>query len=134
MLHWSEKEEENCSMYVCVPSRVSLQCDGLYVACRAPLSIGFSCREFWSDFAFPSLGDLPNPRIEPVSPALESLYRSHHLRIPLFNTYKPLKINREGLGMVEDWWALDYFWSLTSGPVKTTFVKQGQFYMVLFSI
>ena len=96
MPNWLEKEEENCS-YMCVCSVVSLQCHGLYVACQAPLSIGFSRQEYWRDFPFPPLGDLPDPRIEPVSPALDYLYHSHHQRIPLFNPYKPLKINREGL-------------------------------------
>ena len=42
------------------------------VAHQAPLSIGFPRRGYWSGFPFPSPGDLPNPRIEPMSPALES--------------------------------------------------------------
>ena len=40
------------------------------VACQAPLSMGFSRQENWSGLSFPSPGDLPNPEIEPVSPAL----------------------------------------------------------------
>ena len=40
------------------------------VARQAPLSIGFSRQEYWSELPFPSPGDLPNPRIEPGSPAL----------------------------------------------------------------
>ena len=39
------------------------------VACQAPLSMGFSRKECWSGFPFPPPGDLPNPGIEPVSPA-----------------------------------------------------------------
>ena len=39
------------------------------VARQAPLSMGFS-RQCWSGLLFPSPGDLPNPGIEPVSPAL----------------------------------------------------------------
>ena len=39
------------------------------VACQAPLSIEFSRNEYWSGLPFPSPGDLPNPRIEPISPA-----------------------------------------------------------------
>ena len=31
------------------------------------LSIGFSRQEYWSGLACPPPGDLPNPRIEPVS-------------------------------------------------------------------
>ena len=41
------------------------------VACQAPLSMEFSWQEYWSGLPFPSLGDLPNPGIKPVSPALQ---------------------------------------------------------------
>ena len=41
------------------------------VARQAPLSIGFSRQEYWTGLPFPSPGDLPNPGIEPTSPALE---------------------------------------------------------------
>ena len=50
----------------------SLQPRGRYVACHAPLSMGFSGKEYWSEFPFPSLGDLPNLGIEPGSLALQS--------------------------------------------------------------
>jgi len=39
------------------------------VACQAPLSMEFSRQEYWSGLLFPSLGHLPHPGIEPVSPA-----------------------------------------------------------------
>ena len=39
------------------------------VACQAPLSLGFPRQEYWSELPFHSLGDLPDPGIEPVSPA-----------------------------------------------------------------
>ena len=39
------------------------------VACQAPLSLGFFRKECWSRLPFPPPGDLPNPGIEPVSPA-----------------------------------------------------------------
>ena len=42
------------------------------VACQAPLSMRFSRQEYWSGLAFPSPGDLPDPGIEPGSPALEA--------------------------------------------------------------
>ena len=32
-----------------------------YIACQAPLSIGFSRQEYWSGLPFPSPGDLPDP-------------------------------------------------------------------------
>ena len=42
------------------------------VAHQAPLSMGFSRQEYWSGLPFPSPGDLPNPGIEPRSPALQA--------------------------------------------------------------
>ena len=49
------------------------------VAHQPPLSVGLSQQEYWSLLPFPSLGDLPDPRIEPTSPALQtdSLLLSH---------------------------------------------------------
>ena len=38
---------------------------------QAPLSVEFSRGEYWSRLPFPSLGDLPDPGIEPWSPALQ---------------------------------------------------------------
>ena len=40
------------------------------VARQAPLSMGFPRQEYWSGLLFPSPGDLPNPGIKPLSPAL----------------------------------------------------------------
>ena len=37
------------------------------VAQQAPLSMGFSRREYWSWLPFPSPRDFPNPGIEPIS-------------------------------------------------------------------
>ena len=42
------------------------------VACQAPLSMGFSRQEYWSGLPLPSPGDLPDPGIEPGSPALQT--------------------------------------------------------------
>ena len=39
------------------------------LACQAPLPIGFPRQEYRSELPFPSPGDLPNPGIEPTSPA-----------------------------------------------------------------
>ena len=35
-------------------------------------SMGFSRQEYWSGLPFPSPGDLPNPGVEPGSPALQT--------------------------------------------------------------
>ena len=40
------------------------------VAYHAPPSMGFSRQEYWSELPYPSPGDLPDPGIEPWSPAL----------------------------------------------------------------
>ena len=42
------------------------------VACQAPLSMRFSRQEYWSGLPFPSPVDLPDPGIEPWSPALQA--------------------------------------------------------------
>ena len=42
------------------------------IARQAPLSMGFSQKEYWSGLPFPLPGDLPNPGIQPASPALEA--------------------------------------------------------------
>ena len=47
-------------------------CDPWIVACQAPLSMGFSRQEYWSGQPFLSPGDLPDPRIDPGSPALQA--------------------------------------------------------------
>ena len=39
---------------------------------QAPLSMGFPRQEYWSGLPFPSPGDLPDPGIEPRSPALQA--------------------------------------------------------------
>ena len=39
---------------------------------QAPLSMGFSRQEHWSGLPCPSLGDLPEPGVEPRSPALQA--------------------------------------------------------------
>ena len=42
------------------------------VAYQAPPSMGFSRQEYWSGLPLPSPGDLPNPGIEPMSPAFQA--------------------------------------------------------------
>ena len=44
------------------------------VARQVPLSMGFPRQEYWSGSPFPSAGDLPDPGIKPISPALQVLY------------------------------------------------------------
>ena len=42
------------------------------VARQAPLSVEFSRQRYWSGLPFPSLGNLPDPGIEPRSPTLQA--------------------------------------------------------------
>ena len=55
----------------------SLSCVRLFVtpwtsARQAHPSMGFSRQEYWSGLPYPSPGDLPDPGIEPRSPALRA--------------------------------------------------------------
>ena len=59
-------------------SHVQLFATPWTVAYQAPPSMGFSRQEYWSGLLFPSPGDLPNPGIEPGSPALQT----HALLLP----------------------------------------------------
>ena len=47
-------------------------CNPMTVARQAPLSMEFSKQDYWSGLPFPSQGDLPDPGIEPESPALQA--------------------------------------------------------------
>ena len=53
-------------------SRIQLFVAPWTIARQASLSRGFSKQEYWSGLPFPSPGDLPNPGIEPESPALQA--------------------------------------------------------------
>ena len=53
-------------------SHVQLFATPWTVAYHASLSMGFSRQEYWIEFPFPSLGDLPDSGIEPGSPALQA--------------------------------------------------------------
>ena len=51
----------------------SLSCVQLFesqwsLACQAPLPMEFSRQEYWSGLPFPSPGDPPDARMEPMSP------------------------------------------------------------------
>ena len=71
------------------------------VAHEAPLSMGFSRQEIWSRFPCPPPGDLPDPGIEPESPALAGGFcitsptweaSSHYNDITHCNTSRPKSI------------------------------------------
>ena len=62
-----KKKEVKVKLLSCV----SLFATPGYVACQAPPSMVFSRQEYWSGLPFPPPGDLPDPGIEPGSPALQ---------------------------------------------------------------
>ena len=68
-------------MYVLGHFSLVPQCASLWtVACQAPLSMGFSRKEYWSGLPSPPPKDLPNPGIEPMSllfPALAGRFRNN---------------------------------------------------------
>ena len=70
---------------MCMLSCVQLFAIQWTVAYEAPLSMGFSRQENWSEWSFLSLGDLPNLEIEPTSPV------SHALVGRFFTTEPPGK-------------------------------------------
>ena len=53
-------------------SRVQLFATPWTVAHQTPPSMRFSRQEYWSGFPFPSPVDLPDPGIEPRSPAFQA--------------------------------------------------------------
>ena len=58
---------------------------------QAPLSMEFSRQEYWSGLPFSSPGDLPNPGIEPESPALAGRFFTTELprkSIEIMNIFK----------------------------------------------
>ena len=57
-------------MCCAVLSHVRLLAIPWAVALQAPLPMEFSRQEHWSRLVFPPPGDITNPRIEPMSPAL----------------------------------------------------------------
>ena len=60
-------------------SRVQLFATPWALTYQALLSMGFSRQEYWSEWPFPSPGDLPDPEIEPGSPhCRQALYHLSH--------------------------------------------------------
>ena len=48
---------------------------------QAPLSMEFFRQEYWSGLPFPLPGDLPDPGIEPTSPALAGRFFTSELPV-----------------------------------------------------
>ena len=92
------------------------------VAFQAPLSMGFSRQQYWSGLPFPSPGDLPDPGIEPRSPALQadSLPLSYE---GSWNNSSKCKVSH----FTFFWWRQHPgFWPLQSNPYKEAYVKSSK--------
>ena len=83
-------------------SRVQLFDTPWTVARQAPLSMGFSRQEYWSGLLFPAPGDLPDPGIEPRSPALTGRFFITLLPGKPDPTSAPLKTGTEGNSVCRD--------------------------------
>ena len=69
-IHATERYTKDILNKVKSLSRVGLFATPWAVASQVPPFMGFSRQDDWSGSPFPSPGDLPNPGIEPRSPAL----------------------------------------------------------------
>ena len=122
--HWAQ-------VYACVLSRFS--CERLFatlwsVICQAPLSMGFSRQESWRGVPFPSPGDLPDPGIEPRSPALQADSLLSELTRTILVGVKKKGLERD-LGRMVFLMKLKccsaFFWSLFAQPPCFLLVADG---------
>ena len=88
------------------------------VAHQAPLSMGFSKQEYWRGLPFSSPGDLPNPVIEPASPALAGRF---FFFLPLSYQEAPkMSLNSESCPGVSDSLQLHGLYSPWNSPGQNT--------------
>ena len=66
------RDSFKCACVLSCFSHVQLFVTLWTVALQAPLSLGCSRQEYWSGLSFSSPGDLPDPEMEPGSPALQA--------------------------------------------------------------
>ena len=69
-------------MCVCVFSVMSDSLTPQTIPCQAPLSMGFSRQEYWSELPFIPPGALPHPETEPVSLAFPALAGGFFITAP----------------------------------------------------
>jgi len=74
-------------------SRVRLFVTSWTVVHQASLCVGYSRQEYWSGLPFPSPEDLPNPGIEPGSPALQADSLPFYLCSNAFRIYNIILLN-----------------------------------------
>ena len=101
LLHWrwilyQQSYQGSPKVKVLVAQLCPTLCTPSTVAHQAPLSMGYSRLEYWSGLPFPSPGDLPNPGIEPGSPAL-----------PADSLATELWRKSHALGQMVKWWSTE---------------------------
>ena len=106
----------------CLVSGVWLFVNPWPVACQALLSMGFSRQEYWSELPFPSPGDLLEPGIETLSPALQvdSLLLSR-------NSYTKWKVKVKSCPTLCDPWTVAH-----QAPQSMGFSRQEYWSRLLF--
>ena len=67
---WLDYDAMHACMDAQLLSHVQLFATPWTIAHQAHLSMEFSRQEYWSGLPFPPPGDLPDPGVEPTSPAL----------------------------------------------------------------
>ena len=78
---------------VMVPA-FSVMSDSFGTPWTIALSMGFPRQEYWSGLSFPFPGALPDPGVEPTSPALAGrFFTTEPLGSPLMNPYQYIIIN-----------------------------------------
>ena len=84
------------SIVIQLPIRVWLFVIPWTVSRQAPLSMGCSMQEYLSGLPFPPPGDLPNPGIEPMSPALVGeFFTTEPPRKPWYVNYTSVKTQKK---------------------------------------
>ena len=74
---WVEYSRHVCSVLLVSMPAYSVMSDSATpwtIACQTPLFITFPRQEYWSGLPFPPPGDLPDPGIKPISPALAGVF------------------------------------------------------------
>ena len=66
------------------------------IAHQAPLFMESSRQEYWSELLFPTPGDLPDPGIKPVSPALQA----NSLPLNHWESLRDLKLSKSKIQLI----------------------------------
>ena len=99
---WTRKQ---ALVHVCMLSRfsrVQLFATPWTVAHQAPLSMRFSRKEYWSGWPLPPPGSLPNPEIEPMSPASPALQADSLLLSHLGSPSRPSSDTKSSGSLILD--------------------------------